>query len=403
VRDERQLLGIQRYLSLIRFDYVILCVLILLLFPAFTLARLPFGIDLVQIATAFWGGTAVDSAAMAIFLVVVGFPLDQTLMPVWSRYRAQKVRIAIAVLLAVYLVFALGFRLGLLVTVDALGVVELMERKKQAFEHSLIDIFVPALFLFCGLVMVFAFNHAIAGIRFAGTYDEALNRLDWTLFHANVSSIAHWGLNHLPPWFFKFLEFVYFGLYTRIGAVLVLTALLGNQKYAVKYVRTLLICFAIALVVFFVFPAKGPYSICPIHLSNYPRSLPTFWTQESLLAKARMLWAHTLTPNAALVNLADYYISFPCMHAALPIVGLWFLRPWRRIALFMLVLYVGLLLPAIILLEWHYIVDLFGGFAAAFLAIWLADLVSKKSPQEELQVAGWIQHPAFQGQPGTAE
>jgi hypothetical protein len=403
VRDERQLLGIQRYFSLIRFDYAILCILILLLFPAFSLARLPFAIDLGQIAGAFWGGTAVDAVAMAILLMVIGFPLDQTLLPCWSRYRAQKGRIAIALLLAVYLIYALGFGLGLLVTVDALGVAELMERKKQAFERSLMDVFVPALFLFCGLVMVFAFNHAIAGIRFAGTYDDAFKRLDWTLFHANVSSIAHWSLNHLPPWFFKFLEFVYFGLYARIGAALILMALLGNQKYAVKFVRALLICYFIALVVFFVFPVKGPYSICPIHLSSYPRSLPTFWTQETLVERARMLWAHTLPPNMSMVNLIDYYVSFPSMHAALPIITLWFLRPWRRIALFMLVLYVVVLLPALIFLEWHYIVDLFGGFASAFLAIWLAELVSKKSPQEELQVAGWIQHPAFQGQPGTAE
>jgi len=383
-RDRRCPNGKHRLCSLTRFDYAFIGILLLLLFPAFRLARLPFRIDLVGFAGSYWIGTAAAGAFFAIVFAIIGLPLEQTLMPCLSRYGEKKGRIVIALVLAAWMVYLLGLRLGLMITVDALGVAELMERRKKAFESALIDIFFPALYLFCGVIMVYAFNHAIAGIRFAGTYDVVFDHLDRLLFHVNVSNIAHWSLSHLPRWFYTFLELVYYGLFGRVAGILVLTALLGNQQYAVKYVRSLLICYSIALVVFIVWPAKGPYSICPLHLSSYPRSLPTFWMQELLLAKVRMLWAHHLTPDVTLVSLVDYYIGFPSMHAALPIIAIWFCRPWKIIALFLLVLYVTLLLPSIILLEWHYMVDVLGGVVTAFLAIWLTERISKASAQDDL-------------------
>jgi hypothetical protein len=272
---------------------------------------------------------------------------------------------------------AFGFWLGLAVAVDALAAAELMERRKQAFEAALGDILLPALYLFCGVVLVFAFNHAIAGIRFAGTFDAVFYHLDRLLFHASVSNIAHWSLSHLPSQFFALLELAYYSLYSQIGGAIFLTALLGSRWYAMKYVRTLLIGYLIALLVFLVFPTVGPFSICPFHLSSYPRSLATFWTQEAILAKARMLWAHRLTSDVVPVNIVDYYIGFPCMHVALPSIAIWFLRPWKRIALFLVVFDGMLLVPSIILLEWHYLVDLPAGFAVAFLAIRLTERISK--------------------------
>ena len=369
--------------SLIPFDYAFIGIPFLLLYPAFRVARLPLRIDFVEITSSYWGGTAFSAAFVAIGLAVIGLPFRQTLMPLLARFREKKGRIVIALLLAAWLIWLLGFWLGAIVTVDALGVAELLERRKQILEDA-IDIFVPALYLFLGLILVFSFNHALVGIRNPWTYDLFFQHLDSVLFHVNVTNIAHWSLSHLPIWFFKLLEFTYYGLYDRLMAVLVFAALLRNQQFAMKYVRTLLISYAIALVVYSVLPAKGPYSICPIHLSSYPRSLITFWTQEALVMRARMLWAHNITSAVIAVNPEDYYISFPSLHVALPIIAIWFARPWKRIALLMLAIYVLLLLPSVLLLEWHYLVDFFAGFATAFLAIWLAEKISRAEIKDEL-------------------
>ena len=230
--------------SLIPFDYAFIGIPFLLLYPAFRVARLPLRIDFVEITSSYWGGTAFSAAFVAIGLAIFGLPLRQTLMPFLARFREKKGRIVIALLLAAWLIYLFGFWLGAIVIVDALGVAELLERRKRILEDA-IDIFVPALYLFLGLILVFSFNHALVGIRNPWTYDLFFQHLDRVLFHVNVTDIAHWSLSHLPIWFFKLLEFTYYGLYGGLIAVLVLAALLRNQQFAVKYVRALLICYAI--------------------------------------------------------------------------------------------------------------------------------------------------------------
>src|SRR5437867_8586403 len=100
-----------------------------------------------------------------------------------------------------------------------------------------------------------------------------------------------------------------------------------------------------------------------MHFSRFPESM-TYSIQDYLLSKARLLWDHKGISSVS----ADFYISFPCMHIAQPLIVLWFLRRWKRIV-FCLVLYDIVLIPAILLLEWHYVVDLLGGILIAVLAI----------------------------------
>jgi hypothetical protein len=74
--DDRQLLP-----SPIRFDYAFIGVLLLLLVPALWLAHLPLRVDFVGMGSAYWGGTAVRAAFLAIVLAIAGLPVDRTLMP----------------------------------------------------------------------------------------------------------------------------------------------------------------------------------------------------------------------------------------------------------------------------------------------------------------------------------
>lgn len=362
--------------SLARFDYVYLAVLSLLLIPAFMLARLPFRMDFAAFAGAYWGATFAHSAFIAIVLYILGLPLGQTLMPALRRYQEEKARIGIALVVAAGLCWILGLELGLMVTLDALALAELMERRKKAFEAALVELFWPGLYLFWGVILIFAFNSPVVAIRWGGTYDQALKHLDWVLFHVNVSAISHWTLTHSPRWIPRLFEIAYYGLFPEMGAVLILSVLLKSQRYAVQYVRTLLVGYTIALLIFIVIPAQGPYFISPDHALHYPRWLATFTVQQELGAEVRMLWAHTIPSGTPTV--LGYFISFPCMHIALAIICIWFLRPWKRIFRIVLAWNTLVLTPAIILLEWHYIIDMFGGVAVAFLAIWISGRVSRR-------------------------
>lgn len=372
--------------AMMRFDYALIGVTVLLLFPAFHFAHLPMRFDFARMAGAFWGGLAVEATFAAVVLAVLGLPLEQSL-GLGVRLRGErKTRIALALVLAIYILFIFKSWLGVVFAIDVLCLSDLIRQSKQAFRLALADVFFPSLYLFCGLVLTFALNHAIAGIRYAGTYDPVFEQIDLAIFHVRVSDIANWGLSHLPHWFFELLEKVYLSITIQVGAVLILAALLGNRRYAMSFVRALLVCYSLALIAFFAWPAKGPYSTSPVLVSSCTQSLTVFRTQGSLLARIRMLWAHDLTSNLTSVNALDYFISFPCMHVALPTIAIWFLRPWKKIAFIFLALDGTLLIPSIVLLNWHYLVDLLGGFAVALLSIYLVHCLSKAGIHNELQI-----------------
>ncbi len=372
----------RRFCRLAVFDYLFIGIPILFVIPLFSLAHLPLRIDLGSMAAAYWGGTSVGASFFAIMYAIIVFPFEMTLIPFLRRVQKQKGRIIIALVLASMMIFLMGWLIGLMVTISVLGISELLERRAEGFQAVLTDILFPALYLFCGLVVVAMFNHALAGIRYAATNDELFARLDQLVFHANVANITHWSMSHLPLGFFRFLEVVYYGMFAQITATLIFIVLRGNQQYGVKYVRTLLVCYAIAVTVFAICPVKGPYSIGTLHQMTYPRSLSAFWAEELFLERVRALYAHNLTPDMIAVSFKDYYVGFPSLHTALPIVGLWFLRPWKRLARPLVFLYITLLIPSIILLEWHFLMDIAGGFATAFLAIWLVERFSRGSAED---------------------
>jgi hypothetical protein len=338
------------------------------LWPAFHLAGLPLRVDFAGMASAYWIGTAVRAGFVAILLALIGLPADQTWKPLLRRHWSQKGRLIVFGVFATWMFFIFKFWLGLTIIADGLALAEMLDRDNEGFGRRLLSIFAPALYLFIGIVIVFSFNHAIAGMKWAGSYDQFFNGVDLAIFRTSVSGLAHAALHLLPPWSYKVFEVAYYSLYGQIGATLILAALLSGRAFSIRYVGALLVGYYIALLIFFLWPTIGPFAICKIHISDYPNSLPTFWTQESILAKARLLWLHNPVPEAYRVDVADYYIGFPCMHVGLPLISIWFLRKWRRVIIILAVFDV-LLVASILLLEWHYIIDLFAGVLVAALAV----------------------------------
>ena len=98
--------------------------------------------------------------------------------------------------------------------------------------------------------------------------------------------------------------------------------------------------------------------------SRFPITLEVYAIQKSLMAHALALWNHVPIRRIS----AGYFIAFPCMHIAQPLIVMWFLRRWKRM-LIVLCAYDCLLIVSILLLEWHYVVDIIGGILVAGIAI----------------------------------
>ena len=67
-----------------------------------------------------------------------------------------------------------------------------------------------------------------------------------------------------------------------------------------------------------------------------------------------------------------YFAALPCMHIVQPIIALWFLRPWKRLAI-LFVIFNILLIPCILLLEQHYVIDLLAAIPLIVLVIAMID------------------------------
>ena len=202
----------------------------------------------------------------------------------------------IAVVLATVMVSLLGLWLGFVVTVDALTAGELLERTKGPLKkRKLLDLLVPAAYLFYGVVLLLAFNHAVPGIRNPGAFDNLLNHADWVLFHVNVSALVHHCVDRFPLWLFRAFEIVYYGMFVHLIGAIVFLAIAGGRIEAVRMVRALVVCNTIGLIVYASMPAIGPWAGCQLHQTRYPQSLATYATQEAILHNAHMLWAHIST------------------------------------------------------------------------------------------------------------
>ncbi len=352
--------------------WIVTTFLALVLFPAFSLAKLPLRIDWARFLSIYWIHLTATSAAFATFLYLLGFPLRETLLPLWQHYRNQKPRFVVLASFAAAMVWEFGWLFAAILVAGTIIFLEFFDRisgDPQKLWESATGIFIPAAYLFTGLVLVFCYNDLTASLRFVGSYDAAFNRLDAILFHGfTVSALSHAAARHFSLDFFKFLEFVYYGMFNQIGATLIIISLCLGRKRALEFAGTVLTAYYLALVIFFIWPTIGPFSICPTHFADFPHSLATYGFQKIFVAKAHGFWMRQMPFRVD----TDYYIAFPSMHIAQPLIALWFLRRWKRIA-FVLLAYDLVLIGAILLLEWHYLVDLIGGILIAVLAIVMVD------------------------------
>lgn len=336
------------------------------LLPILRKLHLPFNFDWKTLGIAYWIVLDAQSIFVAVLLALIGLSPDTTIKPFLRRYNRQPLRFLLLVLYAGILFWAFGWVKALVLTVDTFALIELFERHPAPQRRKwLAAILLPALYLFCGFLLVFAYNCVIVSLRFNFAYDAVFNAADkWILHGWTVSDLSHWAVRRFPLSFFQFLEFIYFGMFPQIGAAIVLVAVHDGRDRALQYIGTILTAYYLALGIFYLWPSQSPYYLCINHFSRFPESLQAYRIQSFLNQHAVMLSQHVPIRRIS----TDYFIAFPCMHIAQPLIVMWFLRRWPRM-LIVLFLYDVLLIVAILLLEWHYFVDILGGVAVAALAI----------------------------------
>jgi PAP2 superfamily len=331
--------------------------------------HLPLRFDWTVLATTFWLVLAAQSIFVTVLLLFIGFPV-KTFAPVLQRLGRDKSRMAMVLAYFLILWWSFTWVKALVLTVDTIAVIELRERLNlRDLRKAVLAVLWPALYLFAGFLLIFAYNDVIASVRFSFANDAAFNSIDRRLLHGtSVSDLSHWAIGTFPISFFHFLEFIYFGMFTQVGAALILTSLCYGKSRGLQFVGTVLTAYCIALIVFSVWPSQGPYYLCAEHFSRFPSTLQAYTIEKVLITKALARWNHQPMSRIS----TDYYIAFPCMHITQPLIVMWFLRRWKRIVA-VLVAYDVLLVIAIVLLEWHYFVDILAAVPVAGIAIAITD------------------------------
>jgi hypothetical protein len=366
---------IRRTLPPRNWHYWISLLLLVALVPVLRSQHLPLKFDWVTLALGYWVLLAAQSICAATLLALLGLPREQALQPFLARCREKPVLLAFWVIFFGILAWATSGVKALILTVDVMALLELRARLAanetasdahlKALRHAAFAVLAPAAYFFFGFVMVLAHNTAIVSVRYNFAYDPAFAAMDRFLLRGySVSDLAHWAVRSFPFSFFRGLEYVYFGMFLQIGAGILLVALCDGKRCALQFVGTILISYYLALALFYLWPAQGPYYLCPDHFSRFPAGLQAYQIQKTLIAHALARWRHE--PLARIST--DYFIAMPCMHIAQPLVVIWFLRRWRRMVIALLAYDVALV-AAIVLLEWHYVVDILAGIVVAGLAI----------------------------------
>jgi hypothetical protein len=320
---------------------------------------------------------AVQSVAMAGLLWTFHSP--QSAMQMAKSYFKNKLKLLVFILFAAGLVLAAGVQVGIYGGVFTLAITEFIRRSRADAQPSWPRIrrLLPAAgYLFLGILLTWIYTSVIVRLRFYAAYDLFFNHLDLLVFRTTVPELVRRVAQVLPEWAFITLNAIYYWMFAQVGATIVICGLSLGRRRAMQFVATVVLAFYMGVIVFSLWPSHGPYYLSAgQHTGLLGGKITSYAAQREFLKAVQYLWGGNAVTEIPL----GHYIAFPSLHFALPLIVLWFLRPWRRIVI-VLAVYDVFLAVAIILLEWHYFVDLIGGIGVAALAIALAEVPRRSAP-----------------------
>jgi hypothetical protein len=367
----RLLSAVTRRRSTLSAEHIHVLVTVLLTLAVVPLLRanhIPVRFAWANLTKIYWVTFAFQGAVAAILLYIIGFSARETFGPIVARLVADKRRILLLIpFLLIQYLLCLAFGLALVwpfLAIFSIAVLEWFDRTQGegSLRSSLLALAPAAFYLFWGLLLVSAYNDIAVTSRPNITYDAAFDRVDsWLLHGLTVSGIAHSAIHTLPGWFYKAVEFVYyFCMFPQVGAALLLLSFRCGRKDTFRFAVALLTAYYLAIAIFWLWPTQGPFFFCSNHFADFSASLRTGEFQWTISKKVAGLWAGH---PAAVIGL-DYFIGFPSMHIAIPTIVAIFLRRWKRV-FYTLLAVDALILATVILLEWHYVLDVIGGLAVA--------------------------------------
>ncbi|HKW17723.1 MAG TPA: phosphatase PAP2 family protein [Terriglobales bacterium] len=317
----------------------------------------------------YWVSLGLHSVFAAVLLALIGLPASATVKPVWQHFARQKARLLIFGPFVVWAFWRFGIYAAMIWISVAVVSTELYDRHHGdlwAITTWISPAILPAIYFFLGLILVFAYDDAIAALKDPSAYDWVFLRMDSYLLHGrSISDFVRQASSSLSPRVFALAETVYYRMFDQMGAAILLVSVCQGLKRGLRLVGSMLSAYYISLLVFYLWPSMGPFYTSPDHFTYFPHWLQTYQFQQNLIANAKVLSG----PLKGLVRIsANSFFAFPSLHIALPLVVLWFMRPWKRI-FYALAAYDVVLVPAILLLEWHYVVDLVGGVIVAAIAL----------------------------------
>jgi len=339
--------------------------LTLLLVPVCHMARLRLG-DFSYVP-GFLIGWVAQSILWAGFLYQFGVPGAWTTM----RRDWKRMLVALEIPLLVIPLFAfVAHNLTIGVMISGIGLIALEFFYRRGNWKAAASVILPWLYLAFGIQLAFLYNCAIVSARPFNLYDPLFQRLDMLLFRISVSGISHASAALYAP-----AELIYYAIGGVMGAALLFLCLAGDRRAAFQMSGAILLSYYFSLAVFYLWPSHGPYSLAAW---RFPPGMVTGAVQHASYSSAAALYHHTGWMNPVL----GYFVAFPSVHVAQPFIAGWFLRRWKRVSQIIFV-YCALLVPSIVILQWHYFVDIVAGLAIAGLAIAIVSRVPARATAEQ--------------------
>jgi hypothetical protein len=359
-------------------DYKTVPLLYLLMPILFRLRGIPLNYEWMSFFIPYWVGISLYSVFFAVLFYLIEYDFRGTLKSLFGPFTAKKPRLLFLLAFFAELIWFFGFFKALIILSDlfaaAFLLIRLRNRSKTWLKDAL-TVLVPAFYFAAGFVLIASYNVLIGSIRYFGSYDPIFNSIDKILmFGWSVPVLSQYVAGHASPSAFLILEKIYFFMFPQIGACIILLTVQMGVKHAMRFVGAITIAYQLATLIYFCFPSLGPFFLTNPLSAGLPPSLITTHIQAELVQKLQSLW-QTGTKNS--IGL-DFYIAFPCMHIAQPLIVLWFLRSMKVVVRFLLV-YDFLMIFSIVLLQWHYLIDLIGGALVAIIVVKIHQLQSMEA------------------------
>lgn len=192
--------------------------------------------------------------------------------------------------------------------------------------------------------------HSIVHIIHRGWFDAGLIQFDYAMFGAHPTV---WFEQHISYWTTEVMNFFYFTYWPLIPA-LALLLWLRNQKQFAEFVFALSLSYILCYLVFIFYPIEGPYHTL--------RALQTVHEAPG--------WIFTHLVEFVEKHGRIHGGAFPSAHVAGSFVAaIAAYRFSRRLGHAVLILALGVCVSAVYG-RYHYVVDIWGGMAAAALGFW---------------------------------